>query len=406
MLRTTAAVVILLAALGCDDGDKPLTMIPGDAPAAAGSAEPNLAVGPDGRVWLTWIERADSLHAVKAAARDDRGTWKQPVTIVARNDLFVNWADFPSMAVLPNGDLVVHWLQRSGPGTYSYDVKIARSTDGGATWSNPLSPHRDSTRTEHGFASMFPLAADSVGAIWLDGRKYDTTRAPGTKEMMLVSTSIAANGSAGEEKHVDERICDCCQTSMALTAAGPVVVYRDRTTDEIRDIYITRRENGRWSAGKPVHDDRWNVTYCPVNGPAVSARGNRVVVAWFTAARDTARVHVAFSEDAGATFAEPIRVDEGNPAGRVDVELDPSGKTAWVTWLERSGGDTAAVKLRRVRPGKAPGEVTVVASSSGARASGFPRMARAGDSLYFAWTEPGSPPQVKFARAVVPRRSR
>ena len=49
--------------------------------------------------------------------------------------------------------------------------------------------------------------------------------------------------------------------------------FRNRTDDEIRDIYVTRYEMGRWTAGKAVHDDGWQIHACPINGPAVSAHG-------------------------------------------------------------------------------------------------------------------------------------
>jgi hypothetical protein len=151
----------------------------------------------------------------------------------------------------------------------------------------------------------------------------------------------------------------------------------------------------------PVHRDGWRIDACPVNGPAVSASGRRVAVAWFTAANDSARVKVAFSDDAGATFGAPVRVDDGNPAGRVDVELLADG-SALVTWIERTGADDAAVRARRVSgTATEPGTAMTIASSSAERASGFPRTAVSGDHVIFAWTVPGTPSEVRVARTQV-----
>lgn len=367
------------------------------SPASAGSAEPNLTVGPDGRVYLTWIEpAADSAHALRMAAHGAEG-WSAPVTIASGRHWFVNWADFPSLVALPNGRLAAHWLQRSGEGTYAYDVRIAQSFDGGVTWSAGVVPHRDGTESEHGFASLFPIG-DALGAIWLDGRKYARPEGARKDEMTLAFTTLARDDTLGAERRVDDRICDCCQTSAAITARGPVVVYRDRSPDEIRDIAIVRFVDGAWSEPRLVHADGWKIAACPVNGPAVAARGDHVAVAWFAAPNDSARVQVAFSSDAGATFGTPARVDAGAPAGRVDVELDDDG-AAYVSWIERSGGDIAEVRVRRVDPDGTPGPVTAIARSSAARASGFPRMARAGRDLWFAWTVPGTPSAVRVARA-------
>jgi hypothetical protein len=216
--------------------------------------------------------------------------------------------------------------------------------------------------------------------------------------MMLVTTTVERDGRLGPEVRLDERTCDCCQNSAAMTASGPIVAYRDRSPDEIRDIYVTRRVGGKWTTGSPVHADNWRIAACPVNGPAVAAAKQRVALAWFTAANDSAQVRLAFSDDAGAKFGAPIRVDDGNPAGRVDVELLPDG-SALVTWIERTGGDTAAVRARRVGHDAKLGTATTIAQSSAARASGFPRMALTGSDVVFAWTVPGKPSAIRVARA-------
>jgi hypothetical protein len=120
-----------------------------------------------------------------------------------------------------------------------------------------------------------------------------------------------------------------------------------------------------------------------VNGPAVAAAGRRIAVAWFTGADKTSRVKLAFSGDAGETFSQPVAVDDGNPAGRVDVLLLDDGG-AMVCWLEKlpEGG---AMRVRRVRPDGKFDEAITVAPSGTARSNGFPQMARAGRELVFAW---------------------
>jgi hypothetical protein len=177
-----------------------------------------------------------------------------------------------------------------------------------------------------------------------------------------------------------------------------VIAYRNRTADEIRDIYVTRRVNGKWTAGAPVFEDKWKIAACPVNGPALAASGNQVALAWFTGAQDTARVKVAFSKDGGATFGSPTRIDGGSPGGRVDAVLLADG-SALVSWIERIGGDTAAVRVRRVTPDGKSGEAITVAKSSTARASGVPKMVLAGEQVIFAWTVPGRPSIIRVARA-------
>lgn len=369
------------------------------SPAGPRSGEPNVSAAPDGRVWMSWLEASgDSSTALKVAAFSGNG-WSAPVTVVSRRDLFVNWADFPSVFAANDGRLVAHWLQRSDTGKYAYEVRVSQSKDSGATWSAPTVLHRDRRPAEHGFVSLFAGAGDSVGAVWLDGRKSAMKGQP--HEMQLATTTIAASGSLGAESMVDERICDCCQTDVAITSRGPVVVYRDRSDAEIRDIYVVRREGGSWSTPVAVHNDNWMIPGCPVNGPAIAARGDTVAVAWFTAAHDTARVRLAYSFDAGQTFAAPLRIDGGLPVGRVDVQLADSGR-AVVAWLERTDSAAAELRLRAALPNGALSAPVTLALTSGSRASGFPRMTlqRHDDdqALIAAWTIAGDSARVHVAR--------
>ena len=76
-----------------------------------------------------------------------------------------------------------------------------------------------------------------------------------------------SSGSGGRvgEAVIDSSTCDCCQTDVAVSANGPIAVYRDRTHDEIRDIFVTRFEDGSWQPGERLHADNWEIPGCPVH---------------------------------------------------------------------------------------------------------------------------------------------
>src|SRR5262249_48005233 len=139
------------------------------------------------------------------------------------------------------------------------------------------------------------------------------------------------------EMTIDPRVCECCSTAAVVTSDGILTAYRNRSDDEIRDIYVSRLAEGRWSEPAVVHADNWRIPACPINGPALSASGRNVAIAWYTAKEERGHTYVAFSSDAGRTFSEPIRVDEYASLGRVDVELLPDG-SALATWIEVADG--------------------------------------------------------------------
>ena len=398
----------LLGLVGCVmlDAGAPAFTVSGLELAVPGGREPNLDATSDGRVVMSWWEMTgDRSHALKVAVRSG-GAWSEARTVVEGDQFFVNWADFPSVLELPGGSWVTHWLQKTAASTYAYHVKLAISQDKGATWSAPVTPHRDASPTEHGFVSMVPWQG-GAGVIWLDGRAMagGEMASGGDHDMPAGSmtirfTTVTTDGSLGEDLLLDERTCECCQTALAATTNGLVAAYRDRSEAEIRNIAITRLVDGRWTEPQPVADDKWHYPGCPVNGPSLSASGDTVALAWFTAPEQLPKIYVAFSIDAGATWTAPIRVDDGKPLGRVDIELLADG-SALVSWLQAT--ERAEIRARRVRRNGKVDPSWLVTETSEARASGFPRMARVGDEIVFAWTEVGEKGGVRVATAT-PRR--
>ena len=303
--------------------------------------------------------------------------------------IVANWADVPALAEAGDGALVVTWAESSGGAVHAYDAVAARSHDGGSTWTRLGRLHDDETATEHGFVSLVGERS-AVRAFWLDGR--DTAREGGA--MTLRSAAIGA--TIGASTVVDARVCDCCGTAAAMHPDGPLVVYRDRTDDEVRDIRVAR-------PGEPdvsVHRDGWQIRGCPVNGPALAARERRVAVAWYTYAQSTHRVRAAFSDDGGRSFGAPIEVDAArggrSPVGRVSIALDDDG-SAIVGWMASSRED-ASILLRRVGRDGALGAEVRIGNTAAGREAGFPRLARAGADLVVAWTAPGETSGVRAAR--------
>jgi hypothetical protein len=385
--------VALLALLGVAAGLRSPITTPFDPPAKPGSMAPNLSRDGDA-VLLSWLEPPhprvkpqDGNYALRMSRLvNDR--WSEPVTIAAGKDFFANWADFPSVTSAGSGRLLAHWAAKSGTDTYAYDVRLARSNDGGRTWKPMGAAHDDRTPTEHGFVSAVPEGG-RIRLFWLDGRETG-----GAKGSMTLRTALVGEKVEGSEL-LDARVCDCCQTAAATTSGGAVVAYRDRAGREIRDVVLVRRDGGRWTSPRTVHDDGWMIDGCPVNGPAIAGDGRRVAVAWFTQEGNRPRVQVALSGDAGASFRAPATVDANGPLGRVDVVLDSNGD-ALIAWVATEGKG-AAIRLARVTVVGRVGPALTVASTETGRSSGFPRLERTGGTLVVAWVEPSEPFRLRAA---------
>ncbi len=456
MIMTTAirrappGLLVPLLLTGCTSDTPPAPGVRDLAlPVAPGSAYPHLEAAADG-IWMSWTEPSSGGHRIRIARLDpdalasvaaaggaadarppgedaadgsigaasppSASLWSVPATVTEADNLFVNWADFPSVRAFDDR-IFVHWLQRGGDASYDYGVRIAWSDDGGAHWSPPLIPHDDGTPTEHGFVSFFEEES-ALWAAWLDGRAMIEPEGPMSLRARPVAFASppSPHGSAtappppgspdaqgmGPERVVDDMTCECCQTDAAVAEGVPLIVYRDRAEGEIRDIFLSRRSDGRWLPGHPVYTDGWVIGGCPVNGPAISARNALVAVAWFTAPDDRPRVQVSLSHDGARTFAAPVRIDEGHPIGRVDVVFLDDG-AAFVTWLEddpaASAGTPATIFGRRIPIDGPPGPALALASSSSLRASGFPRIASLDpDRIILAWTDPATGVRARIVR--------
>ena len=397
-------LVATLAAASCSRDEAPATA--GDStqpglqawslPAAPGAAQPDLVTAPDGRLLLSWLDTQPGRRTrLQYAEFSPAGQWQGPKTIAIGASFVVNWADTPHILATPDGALWVQWLQKSAEAGASYDVLLSTSRNDGMNWSEPLRPHTDGTVSEHGFVSMWPQGNDRLGIAWLDGRNMVAAAGHaqtghdghGAGAMTLRSAVFDGSLRTDGEVELDASVCDCCQTDAVLTAKGPLLVYRDRTADEIRDIHVTRFDGKAWSPSKPVFADQWKMPACPVNGPSVAARGDEVVVAWYTGAGDQPTVKLARSTDAGDSFSAPLVLEQGDTVqGRVDVALDAGN--AWVLWL-REDDAGQSLWLARYAPdlSKQIEKVEVARLQGRGRGTGFPQLALREGKAYLVWTD-------------------
>ena len=384
-LLFTLSILITSYAAGQDQ----LTRLP--SPAPDNSSLSRVVANESGEIYLSWVSQ-DAEQATLAFARLTSEGWDAAKVISGGRNWFVNWADFPALSVDSSG-MVAHWLQMSATGTYDYDIRARFYSQDKATWTEARTIHTDGLSAEHGFVSMLPLNDGTTLISWLDGREIVQSEPPGA--MTLRAGIFDKSGANVSEWELDHRVCDCCQTSSAMTEQGPIIVYRDRSQEEVRDIYATRLLDGVWTSPEAIFSDNWQVAGCPVNGPSVAARNKRVAVAWFSAKGDLPKIQLVLSTDSGLSFSAPIVVASLNTNGRVDTTILDSGNIV-VSWMDTSG--EAKIMLSRYDLNGGHLSTTQVAVSSASRRSGFPIIDAVGNSVYVTWTDIDVTPQVKVAR--------
>jgi len=224
-----------------------------EVPCQSGAALPSLTLNEDGIPLISWVDQDQDGYAVIRFSKWQQDRWSSPTEITRGNTWFVNWADFPSMAVLADGTMAVHWLDKISSDTYAYGIKIALSRDGGKSWSDSLIPHTDRSPSEHGFLSLKSMG-DRFHLSWLDGR--ETLKG---KPMTLRSRFLFADGSMSQEVLLDDSVCDCCPVDAVVGEKNAITFYRDRDHMEVRDIAWIQQaaDSGLPEAADLLHDDQW-----------------------------------------------------------------------------------------------------------------------------------------------------
>ena len=132
-----AGSLFLLA--GCSETPVPFEPQLVDVPAGIPATGPRVSGDETTGIVLSWMEQDENGASLRYARLED-STWSEANGVVDGVDMFVNWADMPSVQPMGAGRLAAHWLQMSADMTYAYDVVFVQSADDGQTWSEPIRP--------------------------------------------------------------------------------------------------------------------------------------------------------------------------------------------------------------------------------------------------------------------------
>lgn len=350
------------------------------APAPVGSITPRVIANKDGRVILTWLEPNQDGTAAFRFSLWRNGAWSQPA-VIATGFLFSrDRAAAPGVIALSDHSLIAYWSQKPSskePSGNEIALYVATSTDSGEHWSTPALVNRASAQTgeDNGYVSAAAVNDTDAALIWLDGRNWEQN-----KRVQLMSRTVRADGAMSEVSLLDPDTCTCCSTAVIRTSSGLLAAYRGHTPENIRDISLIQNVAGTWSQPRIVHPDRWHIEACPVNGPHLDTDGKRTALIWFTAPQEQPAVKVAFSEDGGATFGPPLRLDTLNALGRAQVVLLPL-RSAFAFWLENVSG-TARLIARRIRGNRHLDEPFELSRGGNI---GYPHAARTTEGVFLTW---------------------
>lgn len=333
---------------------------------ASNAAVPTTAIdGASGTVYFTWFadeEGGPAVYVARLGASDSAAA--APVR-VNPTDVTVNaHRQAPAqVAVAPDGSVYVAWSTRElieGRRFPASDLVVARSTDGGETFSSPVFVNDDAgdEPAGHTFHDLDVGPDGTIYVSWLDSRGDLTDlRVATSRDQARTFTSgvVVARGT-----------CQCCRTALAVDEANVYVAWRHLYGDNLRDIAIARSDDGGRTFSDPtrVHVDGWKIEGCPHSGPSlVIADDGAVALTWYTAATNAVGIKYAVSRDGGATFVVERLLERNLP--NAQARLSGSGGV-WAVWEDPLETQVLASPIDETKPTFAfPGSSPAIDAASG-----------------------------------------
>jgi hypothetical protein len=341
-----------------------------------------------GRLWTARTEPAgqqgQGSFVVLQVSGDMGKTWSAPKRVQqAPETIEAAGESRPKLAFGSKGQVYVTYTHPLGK-PYSGEVRFARSTDGGQTFSQPVTVHKNRDLITHRFDSLIVDRDGRLYVAWID--KRDAEAAKARKQAYAgaaVYYAVSDDGGAsfkGDYK-LSDHSCECCRISLALDPAGtPVALWRAVFDENIRDHAIARLS----ADGAPAHMERatfddWHIDACPHHGPALAFApdGTRHQV-WFDLKGDDGGVFYASATPAGK-LGTPIRLGS-DQAEHADVAV--SGANVALAWKQFDGTATA-IMLKLSTDGGKHWREQAVAHTAGN--SDHPHLLRAPAGIVLVW---------------------
>jgi hypothetical protein len=335
MLRVAKTILFLLISSAAAAAQ---THQHGSGPAGDGNFNPYVASDGRGGFYLAHIHRANGSSNVMLRHSTDGKVFSDPVRVNDREgDATVRNENPPKVAVSPGGEVYVCWANERAK--WKGDIRFARSTDGGKTFSKAITLNSDAggEPTGHAFQSV---AIDKQGRIyvaWIDERNK---RAGDRGAEIWMSASNDGGKRFSRDRKILSDVCECCRTNIQIDGAGHLfLAYRTvpATGPMYRDIIVARSvDGGKSFTPVRVSRDNWEINACPVTGPGVCVGSDgRITVIWFTGG-DRQGLYYATSNDRGASYSPSVLLETSQNLGKhAQAVALPDGRI-FIVWDEKA----------------------------------------------------------------------
>ena len=327
-----------------------------------------------------WRAAASGDYVVVSYSDDEGRTFSTPVRVNAQPERIAADGDNrPKIAVAQDGTIHVSFTAHLAQ-PYAGNIRLSRSTDGGRTFSPPVTVNDNLDPISHRFESIVLAPDGRLHIVWVDKRD----QAAAGKDYAgaaLYYAELDDGAHVGANRKVIDHSCECCRIALALDRDDtPVIAWRQIFGRDTRD-HALQRLDGR-SPVIRVAEDNWNIDACPHQGPtlAISESGT-YHVAWFTNSATRQGLYYARATDRN-TFSEPLAFGntEAQPAHPALLAV---GDHIYLAWKEFDGKQATVRAMLSTDDGAQWSEPWIVAAAAGG--SDLPQLVRNGESAFLSW---------------------
>jgi hypothetical protein len=361
---------------------------PGFSASPNDQVRPRLVLSPKGEMFRLWQQKGDERAGggavmLEAASGDN---W-QKLMELRSPEKGVTLRD-PELAVSPSNELALfyRWWRQS---PRAKQVRLARSDDGGKTWSRPEQPIDTSGQ------AFDPNAAWGGGktlvVVWADERRKGRT----------FDVYARRSPDGGVTWGPEQLLSEFPEKLLSDAFARPRLIGdgQDRywavwmgIKNGRSSLYINRSVDGgrKWTDPASLTGGESQSVF----GHSLHRAGERMLLVWHDMRTGRDRLYAVASSDAGVTWTAPARVDHLPESSEVaasspTVLLNADGE-ALVAWQDARNGRDDIFLARSTDGGRTWGleDQRMDADEPGTALSRFPSLARAKDGrVALAWDD-------------------
>ena len=338
------------------------------------------------RAGTLWVVFAQQGH-VYLARSADRGAHFDPPRAVnpTPERLYTDGENRPKIALGHDGEIYLSWTRKID-GRYAGEVRFARSLDGGASFSPPITVNDDRSPISHRFDALIVDAAGRITVAWIDKRDQAAARQEYAGAAIYTAVSTDRGASFAPNRKLADHSCECCRVALATDAhRPPLALWRHVYPVNVRDHAIARLDPSVAPTPTPMRatDDGWVIEGCPHHGPALSVDDHgQAHMAWFTGGGSRPGLHYGRIDPTTGARSPTHRISGQAGASRPQVHALPGGRVI-VAWKALQAQRTVLLARRSTDGGEHWSAAQVLAAT--ADASDHPQLISGGDTAWVGW---------------------